>query len=49
MRMLRKNQIFKTLNAVVDNLCDTVLAISANKNSIKSIIHRNWIDAQFLI
>lgn len=42
-----KNQMFKTLNAVIDNLCDTIL--STDKNTIKSITHRNWIDTQNLI
>lgn len=36
-----RNEIFQTLNKVVDRLCDTIRSISAE--TIKSITARDWI------
>ena len=36
-----KNEIFQTLDDVVERLCDTICALS--KNVVKSITGRNWI------
>ena len=36
-----RNEIFKTLDAVINRLCDTICSLSAE--SIKSITGRNWI------
>ena len=36
-----KNKIFKTLDKVIDRLCDTILSLSAD--TIKSITGRDWI------
>lgn len=35
-----KNELFKTLNTVVDRLCDTL--VNLKSDVIKSITHRNW-------
>jgi putative transposase len=43
-----KNELFKTLNAVVERLCDTLLTLSLRKNSVKSITHRDWLESAFL-
>jgi putative transposase len=36
-----KNELFKTLNAVVDRLCQAIMNLS--KDSIKSITGRDWV------
>lgn len=36
-----KNEIFKTLEKVIDRLCDTICSLSSD--TIKSIISRDWI------
>lgn len=36
-----KNELFATLEKVINNLCDTILSLS--KETIKSIIGRDWI------
>lgn len=36
-----KNEIFQTLDKVVDRLCDTICSLS--KETVKSITGRNWI------
>ena len=40
-----KNEIFQTLNRVVDHLCDTIRGISAH--TIMSITARDWIVKPF--
>lgn len=40
-----KNEIFATLEKVVDRLCETIVSLS--KNSIKSITGRDWILSLF--
>lgn len=42
-----KNEVFKTLNDVVDRLCDTINKLT--KDTIKSITHRNWLFSSDLI
>jgi len=36
-----KNELFKTLNAVIDRLCEAILCLT--KDTIKSITGRDWI------
>jgi len=38
---LLKNELFATLEKVIDKLCDTIVALS--KETIKSITGRDWI------
>lgn len=35
-----KNELFNTLNSVIDRLCDTITNLK--NNTIKSITHRDW-------
>ncbi|MCL2854443.1 MAG: hypothetical protein FWE21_02365 [Defluviitaleaceae bacterium] len=36
-----KNELFKTLNAVVDRLCEAIVGLT--KDTVKSIAGRDWI------
>ena len=36
-----KNELFKTLDAVVDRLCEAI--VSLTKDTVKSITGRDWI------
>ena len=36
-----RNEVFQTLDNVVDRLCDTICSLS--ENTVKSITYRNWI------
>jgi len=36
-----RNEIFQTLNCVVDRLCDVICSLTLD--TVKSITHRNWI------
>lgn len=40
-----KNEIFKTLNDVVDRLCETINSLTIEQ--MKSITHRDWIHMLF--
>ena len=40
-----KNEVFQTLQKVVDRLCDTICSLS--KETIKSITGRDWILSRF--
>ena len=42
-----KNEVFKTLNHVVDRLCDTICNLT--NESVKSITCRQWISDALLI
>ena len=39
-----RNEIFQSLEAVVDRLCSTVYSLMMNARRVASITHRNWID-----
>jgi len=38
-----KNELFKTLNHVIDRLSDTLYELRCANNEVKSITHRDWI------
>lgn len=38
-----KNELFKTLNSVVDKLCDTLYSLRCANDVVRSITHRDWI------
>lgn len=38
-----RNELFKSLKAVQDRLCDTLLSLELNKNRVKSICVWDWI------
>jgi len=38
-----KNELFKSLNTVVDRLCDTINNLRNNKKTVITITHRDWI------
>ncbi|WP_416389589.1 hypothetical protein [Peptoanaerobacter stomatis] len=40
-----KNEVFRTLNEVVDRLCDTINLLT--KDMVKSITRREWIESIF--
>lgn len=40
-----KNEVFKTLDKVVERLCDTICSLTPQ--TISSITHRDWIDGMF--
>ncbi len=44
-RMGFKNEVFKTLNDVVDRLCETINSLT--KEMVKQITHRRWICQSF--
>lgn len=44
-RMGFKNEVFKTLNDVVDRLCETINSLT--KEMVKQITHRQWICQSF--
>jgi len=39
-----RNEIFQSLEAVVDRLCSTVYSLMMNARRVASITHRSWID-----
>lgn len=44
-----RNELFHTLDAVQDRLCDTLLSLELDKNRVKSITGWNWIVSMFSI